>query len=105
MPICTAVRPRFQSFFLNVSNIRLLSTSCSEEICRSCFSDLARIRDEANAGSWYRRPLPELSMGMTNDFEIAVEEGATIVRVGTAVFRDVDPFPATEVPPMRAEER
>ena len=28
----------------------------------------------------------ELSMGMTNDFEIAVEEGATMVRVGTAIF-------------------
>jgi uncharacterized pyridoxal phosphate-containing UPF0001 family protein len=28
----------------------------------------------------------ELSMGMTNDFEIAIEEGATMVRVGTAIF-------------------
>ncbi|MGB0579104.1 MAG: YggS family pyridoxal phosphate-dependent enzyme [Limisphaerales bacterium] len=31
-------------------------------------------------------PLPELSMGMSGDFEVAVEEGATIVRVGTAIF-------------------
>jgi hypothetical protein len=30
--------------------------------------------------------LKELSMGMTNDYQIAVEEGATIVRVGTAIF-------------------
>jgi uncharacterized pyridoxal phosphate-containing UPF0001 family protein len=30
--------------------------------------------------------LPELSMGMTSDFEVAVEEGATLVRVGTAIF-------------------
>jgi uncharacterized pyridoxal phosphate-containing UPF0001 family protein len=30
----------------------------------------------------------ELSMGMSNDFEVAVEEGATIVRVGTAIFGD-----------------
>jgi uncharacterized pyridoxal phosphate-containing UPF0001 family protein len=30
--------------------------------------------------------LKELSMGMSNDFEIAVEEGATYVRVGTAIF-------------------
>jgi uncharacterized pyridoxal phosphate-containing UPF0001 family protein len=30
--------------------------------------------------------LPELSMGMTHDFEIAVEEGATMVRVGTGLF-------------------
>jgi pyridoxal phosphate enzyme (YggS family) len=31
-------------------------------------------------------PLPQLSMGMTGDFEVAVEEGATIVRIGTALF-------------------
>jgi pyridoxal phosphate enzyme (YggS family) len=31
-------------------------------------------------------PLPELSMGMSNDFEIAVEEGATLVRIGTTLF-------------------
>jgi uncharacterized pyridoxal phosphate-containing UPF0001 family protein len=30
--------------------------------------------------------LPELSMGMTDDFEVAVEEGATMVRVGRAIF-------------------
>jgi pyridoxal phosphate enzyme (YggS family) len=31
-------------------------------------------------------PLPHLSMGMTNDFEVAIEEGATLVRIGTAIF-------------------
>jgi hypothetical protein len=31
-------------------------------------------------------PLPHLSMGMTGDFEVAVEEGATIIRLGTALF-------------------
>ncbi len=31
-------------------------------------------------------PLPELSMGMSGDFETAIEEGATLVRVGTAIF-------------------
>ena len=75
------------------------------EESRSCFSRLARIRDEADAAAWYRTPLPQLSMGMTNDFEIAVEEGATIVRVGTAVFRGVSTLPATEFPPTRTEER
>jgi PLP dependent protein len=35
--------------------------------------------------------LPELSMGMTADFEVAVEEGATLVRVGTALFGDRPP--------------
>ena len=31
-------------------------------------------------------PLPHLSMGMSGDFEVAIEEGATIIRVGTALF-------------------
>jgi PLP dependent protein len=31
-------------------------------------------------------PLPHLSMGMSGDFEVAIEEGATIVRIGTAIF-------------------
>ncbi|MDQ5873539.1 MAG: YggS family pyridoxal phosphate enzyme, partial [Acidobacteriota bacterium] len=31
-------------------------------------------------------PLPELSMGMSHDFEVAVEEGSTEVRIGTALF-------------------
>lgn len=31
-------------------------------------------------------PLPHLSMGMTGDFEVAIEEGATLVRIGTALF-------------------
>ena len=33
-----------------------------------------------------RHGLPELSMGMTDDFEVAIEEGATLVRVGRAIF-------------------
>ena len=34
----------------------------------------------------FRFPLPHLSMGMSGDYRIAVEEGATLVRVGTAIF-------------------
>jgi len=45
---------------------------------------LARVNREAAA---LPAPLRELSMGMTQDYEAAVEEGATIVRVGTALFR------------------
>ena len=44
---------------------------------------LARVNCEADLA----RPLTELSMGMTQDYEVAIEEGATIVRVGTALFR------------------
>jgi len=51
---------------------------------RRAFAELARLFDEvkANAGPGFR----ELSMGMTDDYGIAIEEGATIIRVGRAVF-------------------
>jgi hypothetical protein len=59
------------------------------EDVREEFRLLAGLLAEANRDGWYREPLTELSMGMTNDFEVAVEEGATMVRVGTALFRDM----------------
>ena len=53
------------------------------EKARPYFKRLREIRDEADKKG-YR--LPELSMGMSGDFEVAVEEGATMVRIGTAIF-------------------
>jgi len=50
---------------------------------RPVFAELAEIRTTL-AARWPR--LTELSMGMTDDFEVAIEEGATIVRVGRAIF-------------------
>ena len=54
------------------------------EKARVHFSDLRALRDELQES--IGTPLPELSMGMSNDFEIAIEEGATFVRVGTSIF-------------------
>lgn len=51
---------------------------------RPYFRRLRRLRDDLQ--TQLGRPLPELSMGMSHDFEIAIEEGATQVRVGTAIF-------------------
>jgi pyridoxal phosphate enzyme (YggS family) len=56
------------------------------EESRRWFSRLRELRDEASRRTGFG--LPELSMGMTDDFEVAVEEGATIVRVGRAIFGD-----------------
>ena len=53
---------------------------------RKYFRLLREIRDALNRKNVYKRPLTALSMGMTHDFEIAIEEGATIVRVGTGIF-------------------
>lgn len=55
-------------------------------LSRPVFHGLRELLSSANAAGWYGRPLVELSMGMTNDFEIAIEEGATMVRVGTGLF-------------------
>jgi pyridoxal phosphate enzyme (YggS family) len=54
------------------------------EASRPYFRELRRLRDalQEAAGT----PLPDLSMGMSNDFELAIAEGATMVRVGTAIF-------------------
>jgi hypothetical protein len=55
-----------------------------DQIVRSTFRKLRELRDELQMQ--VGRPFPSLSMGMTADFEIAVQEGATHVRIGTAVF-------------------
>jgi pyridoxal phosphate enzyme (YggS family) len=54
------------------------------EDARPAFRRLRELRDQlADRFDW---ALPELSMGMSHDFEVAIEEGATQVRVGTAIF-------------------
>jgi PLP dependent protein len=54
------------------------------EASRKYFVTLRELRDALEKE--FRAKLPHLSMGMTNDFVIAIEEGATLVRVGTAIF-------------------
>ncbi|MCU0305616.1 MAG: YggS family pyridoxal phosphate-dependent enzyme [Thermoanaerobaculales bacterium] len=54
------------------------------EASRPYFRALRVLRDRLQDATGH--PLPELSMGMSHDFEIAVAEGATMVRVGTAIF-------------------
>lgn len=52
--------------------------------CRPTFALLRQLRDRLQDA--LGRPLPHLSMGMSNDFEVAVEEGATLVRLGTVLL-------------------
>lgn len=56
------------------------------ERVRPFFRTLRELRDELNSQRVFAAGQGELSMGMTNDFPIAIEEGATIVRIGTAIF-------------------
>jgi len=55
-----------------------------EKVLRDTFRLLRGVQEEAARMPGYRGT--ELSMGMTNDFELAVEEGSTMVRIGTALF-------------------
>jgi len=56
------------------------------EFSRSYFAELKELKDDINAMNLKNFDIRELSMGMSNDYEVAVEEGATIVRIGTALF-------------------
>lgn len=63
------------------------------EDCRPTFVELRTLRDRLREATGL--PLPHLSMGMSNDFEVAIEEGATLVRVGTTIFEGLG------LPPQR----
>ena len=70
----------------------IASFTDDEATLRAEFRTLRRLRDEVQA-SVPGRLCAELSMGMTNDYAIAIEEGATIVRVGRALFGERPPLP------------
>ena len=54
------------------------------EASRPYFRHLAKLLAEINRSR--QQPLRELSMGMSHDYQIAIEEGATLLRIGTAIF-------------------
>jgi pyridoxal phosphate enzyme (YggS family) len=60
------------------------------ENARPAFRQLCELRDELQARSGAGH-LKDLSMGMTGDFEVAIEEGATLVRIGSALWQGLSP--------------
>jgi pyridoxal phosphate enzyme (YggS family) len=56
------------------------------ERARPYFAALRRLRDSLASSAGLSPDFKELSMGMTGDFEVAIDEGATLVRIGTALF-------------------
>lgn len=58
----------------------------NEDLVRSVFSGLRQLRDLFRIKYNNQELFPVLSMGMSHDYEIAIEEGATLVRVGSAIF-------------------
>lgn len=72
---------------LRVRGLMTLAIFSDEaERVRQCFARLRELRDQLRQDAPDGVGLEELSMGMSGDFEIAVEEGATVVRVGQAIF-------------------
>ena len=63
----------------------------SNVVARPVFRGLRELRDRLRSESDGRFPLNELSMGMSGDFEIGIEEGATIVRIGSSLFEGLAP--------------
>ena len=62
--------------------------SDNPEASRPCFQALRSLRNDIVRAGIPGIQMEELSMGMTDDFEVAVEEGSTIVRIGRAIFGD-----------------
>lgn len=70
--------------FMTIGPLEPEDAAAAVEGARRAFGRLRALRDRAQED--LGTALPELSMGMTGDLEVAIEEGATLVRIGTAVF-------------------
>jgi len=77
-----------------MSNIRLVGLmtmaplTLNKDIVRSCFVRAREIFEEIKDDGVVGKDFKHLSMGMSQDYEIAIEEGATILRIGSAIFTD-----------------
>ena len=69
---------------VSIEGLMTMAPAGSLSAARACFSGLRELRDELRASSGLE--LPTLSCGMSGDFEVAVEEGSTLVRLGRIVF-------------------
>ncbi|MCS7284621.1 MAG: YggS family pyridoxal phosphate-dependent enzyme [Hydrogenobacter thermophilus] len=80
----------FYQHLLSYKNLRVLGLMCippyteDPEKTRPYFAKLRELKEKLE--SEFLVKLPHLSMGMSTDFEVAIEEGATIVRIGTLLF-------------------
>lgn len=80
---------KVSEFCKNSSNLSLVGLMTmatftdDRKIVQNCFIKLRELQDRINK---YGYGLTELSMGMTNDYDLAIEEGASMLRIGTAIF-------------------
>ena len=69
---------------IEVRGLMTMAPAGDPAAARATFAGLRELRDALQVG--HGRPLPVLSCGMSDDFEIAIEEGSTLVRLGRIVF-------------------
>lgn len=82
--------PHLQSLSLPLVGLMTMAPASDDpQAVRPVFRQLRQLRDELQTHS----QLPHLSMGMSGDFEVAVEEGATLVRVGSRLFEGLSQLP------------
>jgi hypothetical protein len=80
---------RVAEFCKNSANLKLIGLMTiapfvdDENVVRNAFINLRNLKEKLTSEGF---EMTELSMGMTGDFEIAIEEGATMIRIGTAIF-------------------
>lgn len=74
----------FEASNLNLIGLMTIAPFTDDaDLIRKSFIQLRKLKEKLNNAGFN---LTELSMGMTNDFEIAIEEGTTMLRIGTAIF-------------------
>lgn len=74
----------FEASNLNLIGLMTIAPFTDDaDLIRKSFIQLRKLKEKLNNAGFN---LTELSMGMTNDFEIAIEEGSTMLRIGTAIF-------------------
>jgi pyridoxal phosphate enzyme (YggS family) len=83
-----ALLPRIQQLrFIHVRGLMTMAAPEDDpERCRPTFAALRQLRDRLRRETGPPHEFQHLSMGMSNDFEVAIEEGATLVRLGTVLF-------------------
>jgi PLP dependent protein len=72
-----------------VGLMTMAALGTTAETARGSFARLRELREQLKQETGL--PLLELSMGMSNDFETAIEEGATLLRIGSALFEGAEP--------------
>jgi pyridoxal phosphate enzyme (YggS family) len=76
---------------VRVRGLMTMAALQQPEACRPTFRVLRDLRDRLRRELAGAHAVEHLSMGMSNDFEIAIEEGATLVRLGTVLFEGIEP--------------